>query len=379
MDNPEIKINKNIMKLNKSLSENKNALVVFILISALVFFLFFYVQKTIFYKNYSSILNLIFASFFAFLLFFIIYCSFSVLRFYFKKRREIKNVLGYSVNNKAIRSIISDIYEKINEINEREDLINETVIKFQKETRDFLAETDLNSLKSTIESVKRNSEELKIANRGRNIQDKLEVELKYYLKNKMYDILVDRFRNQLKKEVKCESVNNNKIKISKSIDENIRKLDKFSIINLLIGLYFSTISILFFVLSSFSFHEMGEQKNFFIANSIQKVIFVVGLQTIGFLFFRSYRNNVIDRKYFLNEKTNIEVIFSALESSILTGDTESEKKIYEKMSEIERNFIVKNGETTINIKQQESEYDNDYKILNLMTKALDDAKKNINK
>lgn len=136
---------------------------------------------------------------------------------------------------------------------------------------------------------------------------------------------------------------------------------------------------MFFVLSSFSFHEIGEQKNFFIANSIQKVIFVVGLQTIGFLFFRSYRNNVIDRKYFLNEKTNIEVIFSALESSILTGDIESEKKIYEKMSEIERNFIVKNGETTINIKQQESEYDNDYKILNIMTKALDDAKKNINK
>lgn len=71
----------------------------------------------------------------------------------------------------------------------------------------------MNSLKSTIESVKRNSEELKIANRGRNIQDKLEAELKYYLKNKMYSILVDRFRNQLKKEVKCESVNNNNIKI----------------------------------------------------------------------------------------------------------------------------------------------------------------------
>lgn len=112
MDNPEININKNIMKLNKSLSGNKNALVVFISISALVAFLFFYVQKTIFYKNYSSILNLIFASFLVFLLFFIIYCSFSVLRFYFKKRREIKNVLGSSLNNKAIRSIISDIYMK---------------------------------------------------------------------------------------------------------------------------------------------------------------------------------------------------------------------------------------------------------------------------
>jgi len=61
--------------------------------------------------------------------------------------------------------------------------------------------------------------------------------------------------------------------------------------------------------------------------------------------------------------TNAEFRVMALEAALMSGDKSTIKKLCEDLSKTERNFLLKKGETTINQKSLENEYERDQSLV----------------
>ena len=73
---------------------------------------------------------------------------------------------------------------------------------------------------------------------------------------------------------------------------------------------------------------------------------VVFVELFAFFFLRLYRSSLHEIKYFQNELTNIEIKALALESAIASKNTETIKAVLTGLARIERNFVLKKGEST---------------------------------
>jgi hypothetical protein len=106
------------------------------------------------------------------------------------------------------------------------------------------------------------------------------------------------------------------------------------------------------------------------------------IQLFAYFFLRLYRTNLLDIKYFNNELTNIE--YKKLATNIAMkldrgGDRPLDKSYVALMSKLclellksERNFILKRGETTINMKEAESAISGDVNFNKQTIKAFED-------
>ena len=64
-----------------------------------------------------------------------------------------------------------------------------------------------------------------------------------------------------------------------------------------------------------------------------------------------YSSGLNEIKYFQNELTNVEAQFIALRRAIQSDDRESLTKILQILAATERNFVLKKGETTVDLEK----------------------------
>lgn len=82
------------------------------------------------------------------------------------------------------------------------------------------------------------------------------------------------------------------------------------------------------------------------------------MEIFAFFFLRLYRTSLVEIKFFQNELTNIELKLIALEAGIARDDKALIETLAANLMATERNFVIKPGETTIDIEREKLGYKN---------------------
>lgn len=82
---------------------------------------------------------------------------------------------------------------------------------------------------------------------------------------------------------------------------------------------------------------------------IPRLSIVIFIEVFSYFFLRLYRANLNDIKYFQNELTNIESKLTALNIAVHSNDHLMIKSVVDSLLATERNFVLKKGETTIDL------------------------------
>lgn len=104
----------------------------------------------------------------------------------------------------------------------------------------------------------------------------------------------------------------------------------------------------------------------FVINSLPRFCLVVFIEIIAMAFYKSHKSNLENIKYYQNEITSIESRRIALVTAIFTGNVDMQKECIKKLIEIDRNFKLQEGETTIELEKLKQEYD----LLGKMLKSV---------
>lgn len=160
----------------------------------------------------------------------------------------------------------------------------------------------------------------------------------------------------------------------KSIQHRLyREISKLSLrgnLNLAIGSATTIVAILILYLTvgnhTPSFDSVGNSLSFF----IPRISIVIFIEIFSFFFLKLYRTNLNDIKYYQNEMTNAEFKLLALKSAFAKDDLDSIKSVIKEFSSIERNFILKKGESTVEIEKTRIDLDSENSWKELVKEAL---------
>ena len=107
---------------------------------------------------------------------------------------------------------------------------------------------------------------------------------------------------------------------------------------------------------------------------IPRLSFVIFIEVFAYFFLKLYKSNLSDTKYYQNELTNVESKMISLKSALLTQDKSAAKAIITELSKTERNFILKKGESTVDLEKAKLDVKQIKDILNFGT-SLTGSKK----
>lgn len=98
----------------------------------------------------------------------------------------------------------------------------------------------------------------------------------------------------------------------------------------------------------------------YIMHFIPRISIVILVQVFALFFLKLYKSGIDDIKYIENEITNIEQKELALSVSLLQDDSDLRAKIILHIAQTERNNVLKNGESTIQLERDKLAYQTDY-------------------
>ncbi len=135
------------------------------------------------------------------------------------------------------------------------------------------------------------------------------------------------------------------------LKREVDRLVKSSAYNLAIG---GTISLSgISALTYFLVFEQSTQASTldFVVHYAPRLGLVILIEAFSFFFLNLYRSSQAEIKYTQNELTNIEQKFAAFEVSRLVDGDEEITSVVKSLLDTERNFVIKKGETTIEIEK----------------------------
>jgi hypothetical protein len=144
------------------------------------------------------------------------------------------------------------------------------------------------------------------------------------------------------------------------LEEEIDDLGGRGRVNLTIGAAFAVCGII--VLGIVSVYNSYGNYNDLLYRFAPRLTFVIFIESLAFFFLGLYRHSIFETKYFQNELTNLEARCIALENALLVGDPELIKAVCKSLAETERNFLLKKGETTIDMRLRESMENRDRRL-----------------
>ncbi|MCS3801465.1 hypothetical protein [Niastella sp. OAS944] len=178
--------------------------------------------------------------------------------------------------------------------------------------------------------------------------------------------LIKRFKDQYKalyeKDGLYEKVKAILGPLENNTEQYIAKLQRNSIVNLIIGIIGTIAAITILSYTLFVNKDFSDLTKFLI-HFLPRFVFIVSVQVFAFFFLRLYKNNLDDAKYFQNELTNISCKISALKVAFLLENSEMISSILEKLSTVERNFKLNKDETLFNIEKAKIEKEVDLDML----------------
>lgn len=140
--------------------------------------------------------------------------------------------------------------------------------------------------------------------------------------------------------------------------QEVYSLSRRGNLNLVIGILISGFGIVFLgwsVINAPNLLDLGENSEDLAAYYVPRTTFVLLIEIFSFFFLRLYRASLNDIKYFQNEITNIDLKVISIAAISMAGAFEALPALVQEMSKTERNFVLKGGESTIELEKDKIE------------------------
>lgn len=135
----------------------------------------------------------------------------------------------------------------------------------------------------------------------------------------------------------------------------IKKLSLRANTNLAIGSVTTLVAVIVLYITVVTNHSSFTDSLSLTSYFIPRISLVVFIEVFAFFFLKLYKSNLDNVRYYHNEMTNIETKIISLKSSIINGDKPTTNEVIKELSKTERNFIIKQGETTIELERLRSD------------------------
>ena len=115
--------------------------------------------------------------------------------------------------------------------------------------------------------------------------------------------------------------------------------------------------------------------DFTLTEFVPRLSLVLLIEFFAYFFLRLYKISLDEIKFFQNELTNIESKFVGIEVAILSKDIKLKKAAIDSFVKTERNFVLKKGETTVELEKSRIESSNLEAGLKSVSNIISGAKK----
>lgn len=142
------------------------------------------------------------------------------------------------------------------------------------------------------------------------------------------------------------------------IGNAIGRLEKKSTINLMIGISIAMAGF-FYLLGVLIFEDQPvatDQNYMEIARYyLSRLSVVILIQVFAYFFLRLYRGALSEIKFLENELTNVEMKMLGLNAALALGEKSAIQELVKQMGTTERNFVLRDGETTVELERTKME------------------------
>ena len=178
------------------------------------------------------------------------------------------------------------------------------------------------------------------------------------------------FSENALKNAKLDNLINEFEKTSYRINDELNRLRKSANLNLVIGSLSTTIAIF-----SLTYEVFFSEVNFkemlgLLSHYIPRISLVIFIEIFAFFFLKLYKSNLLEIKYFNNEKTNIDFKIITLKTALFQEDSEMIKLCLTELIKTERNFILKKDETTVEVEKFKTDKNDNQILANLLGKII---------
>jgi len=189
---------------------------------------------------------------------------------------------------------------------------------------------------------------------------------KEYIQNK----IEKSFSENAVKSSRLDNLFNEFEKTSYRINDELIRLRKSANINLVIGSLSTTIAIFSLTYEVF-FSELNFKETVnLLSHYIPRISLVIFIEIFAFFFLKLYKTNLLEIKYFNNEKTNIDFKLITLKTALFQEDTKMIRLCLSELIKTERNFILKKDESTVEIEKFKSDKNDNQILANLVETIL---------
>ncbi|NNB04708.1 hypothetical protein HBN83_02195 [Pseudomonas fragi] len=103
---------------------------------------------------------------------------------------------------------------------------------------------------------------------------------------------------------------------------------------------------------------------------IPKISLAIFIQIFALFFLNLYKSGLAEIKYFQNEMTNLEMKYFGIVAAISSEDRESVSEVAKLLLEVERNHILSQGQTTVELEKHKIEQSSSAEVLKLLPKLF---------
>ncbi|PMD97668.1 hypothetical protein BWI97_08650 [Siphonobacter sp. BAB-5405] len=204
----------------------------------------------------------------------------------------------------------------------------------------------------------------------------LSQEIIYKIKGEIDDSFIESLKKHISEDlinVKTKSYNRIYISLDEiklRIRNEIYKLDRRANSNLAIGVIITmmALSLLWFYTNNINLNNPDKISVAF--SFLPRLSLVVFVEIFAYFFLRLYKISLNDIKYYQNELTSVEMKLTALELAIAYGEKKDISNILNDFSKAERNFILKKGETTLDIEKSKVDKENNNALIKSITDLI---------
>lgn len=252
--------------------------------------------------------------------------------------RDNKNYQNTSFNEQDIQTLKRDFRRQFDEFRhmqekskyELRELIEQFSIKTKEQNELHL---DENQRKEIFDSLKQSFTDNINEDFFKQLNENISIELTQEKRSRL-ELLLNDFMN-----------------IKKRLNSEIEKLSRKANLNLVIGSLTTVVALI--GLGFVVFPSNGEFKGYadMLYHYIPRLSLIIFVEVFAYFFLKLYKLNLNDMKYFQNELTTVELKLSSLTTAINFGKDIDISAITLELSKTERNFILKKGETTVDLEK----------------------------
>lgn len=153
----------------------------------------------------------------------------------------------------------------------------------------------------------------------------------------------------------------------------IQSLAKRGNINLFLGMLNAVSGLIVLNIIVFSVPPLPDAISL-LAHFIPRLSLVILIEIFAYFFLNLYKQSLSEIKYFQNEMTNIESKYLGLKVASSGEPNDSLKQVTQNFMETERNFILKKGESTVELEKQKHETKMNSELVKLLDKVVGKVK-----